>query len=198
MKYLIVISLLFLSFNLFSVEVLPPPPEKKDLADMIKDISWLMANLEDKLREDRHDETVQWEGKRIEEEIEKLLKKTEEYEANENKKSKGPKEDSDLPKSKFQEIITREIMPWERLGYYNWAKLSEVEKTKIIQNYAQEVPLRWKKRIAAYFLSIDIAEEEGIKFKEDKIEARDKFLKELIKSINKDEKLEPLIKKIDK
>jgi hypothetical protein len=171
MKNLIVM-LVFFALPLFAEEVMIEE-EQKTVGEELIDISHLMVELEGRLYDDRHDLVLQLQAKEIEERMEKLIKDAEEEEKNEkegkgtkkkdSKKPGEPKKDSKLEQRQVGEelkVIHRERMPWETREYDDWARLSNIKRDPILQVYNNEMPVLWKKRLMAYFLSINEEENE--------------------------------------
>lgn len=147
-------------------EVESPEKEDKTAAEELRDIADLMVDVEDKLRDDRHDKAVQIYGKEIEDRLEKLIKEVEVNEKKSGDKTgKKPMKDSKITSAEVpRQVIQRERMPWETKEYDNWARLSEIHRGSIIQTYNNfdNLPMRWQQRISAYFLSIIETDPESI------------------------------------
>lgn len=97
-----------------------------------------MVSIEDHLRDDEYNEEVQWEGKHVEDLIEKLIKSAEEEEGQTKKNTKNFREKGTHDKDPSLNVIIN---------------LSEAHLS-LRTDWRPEIDVRWRKRIAAYFLSV--------------------------------------------
>ncbi len=128
-----------------------------------------MMDMENALREDRHDPRVQLTGTEIADQLDKLINEIEDAKAT-NKPPRGkvlaqrwtklrslasgnPPPQKVEPGSVKQSSDSkiRGENPW-------WYKLPPEHREAMVQTYAAEIPLKWKQRIAAYFISIAVEE----------------------------------------
>lgn len=128
-----------------------------------------MKDVEAKLREDRHDEAVQFDGKNIEDklsalirEFEKMKQQSQSESSNSQSKQKGRKQlaagrQGGQPRGggKGPGLADSAINAPEVVGRSErWASLPVKERDELLQVYRPEVPIRWRKRLEAYFISI--------------------------------------------
>jgi hypothetical protein len=183
-------------------------PQKKDIIDEIYEIKSLMIYMEEKMRDDRFDKYVEMAGNEINQKLQKLIEETEE-ESN-NKKKMQPQEQSQkqrkeqlsmlngkMPatKSRLKEGAseTKEKMyvPPILKDDSSWAKLPTIRRESILQIPNEDIPIRWRKRITAYMLSVNAAESD---FEVDDFE-RDQRIKE---EKEKEQKLDDDLKEFEK
>ncbi len=151
------LSFLF-CFGLAAGETVELEPEEKTDADKLRDIVELMKDVEYKLWEERADTTVQIDGKKVEDELEKLIREVEgRGDGDGNKNGKKPMHDSH-----GWHVVVPEIERENKAGGADsrdgWSKLVARKREEMVQVWASELPLRWKSRISAYFLSLAKAE----------------------------------------
>jgi hypothetical protein len=206
MKTALILSLVLFTFPIFGTEVELP---EKTVFDEIHEIIDVMVNLEDRLHDDRHDLVVQLQGKEIEDRIEKLIKDIEDDDKDEENgkprtrtkikpsEAKIPMKDSKLKRQDVPaKVIPREQMAWDTQAYHDWARLQDLKRDSILQSYHEELPARWKKRLEAYFLSINAEE---IAVLDAKMKARQAWLKKrLIEQDIQNKKAELAGRKIDR
>ncbi len=155
---LYLLSFLF-CFGLAAGETVELEPEEKTDADKLRDIVELMKDVEYKLWQERADTTVQIDGKKVEDDLEKLIREVEARgDKPGNKNGKKALDDSHgwhvmVPET--EEGCVRAFDPDAR---DRWSKLVARKRDEMVQVWASEMPLRWKSRISAYFLSLAKAE----------------------------------------
>ncbi len=150
---LLLTALICVRLNGVEVEQ-PEKPEKDDIQEL-REIQALMVEVHEALRADRHDRTVQMKGKEIEDRLEKIGHEIEAKEEREQKQSSDGKPDKPK-KTPSQTQIPAQVKSlslWAGLGK-EWTHLPPEHRSAILQTYANEVPARWRKRIAAYFISV--------------------------------------------
>jgi hypothetical protein len=145
------------------------PKPQKDLIDELYELSGKMNDLQDRLRDDRTDRVVV-EGKEIDDKLSIII---EEIEKTSKQQSSSPLE-KEKRQRQDQARIAQGSMPKHNLGPHHepgkvyrssaasipqekdssWYKLPDKPKDEVIQTWGTEMPLRWKSRIAAYFISI--------------------------------------------
>lgn len=133
----------------------PEKPEKDDLQEL-REIQALMVEVHEALRADRTDRTVQMKGKEIEDRLEKIGHEIELQEEREAKQASNPEKPQKPKKTPNQTQIpaqVKSLTPWTALGK-EWTHLPAEHRGTMLQTYANEVPARWRKRIAAYFISV--------------------------------------------
>ncbi len=141
-------------------------PKQNTVAEEVHEIAQIMLTVENQLRDDKTGETVKADIKEAIDRMEKLIKDAEELEGPDSPYKRGLKA---LRDSRAED---RHIKPKIRVlaeandGRYvrypdSWASLPRAERGEILQVWAREIPLRWQQRIAAYFLSVNAAENEA-------------------------------------
>jgi hypothetical protein len=159
--------------NTAQTEQLPTPEETvNEMMGLAKE----MREVEDKLRNDRHDQAVQGQGKGIEEKLamlaEKLAKasqnsssnsqdkdkqqqqqkqKQQGNQANDGRNASNPLNDSKLGGAVPPGSANSALVSGKQDA---WAKLPPAQRDELLQAYREEMPERWKKRLEAYYLSI--------------------------------------------
>jgi hypothetical protein len=157
-------------------EEVPDPDEYQErLATLSKD----MQNVHDKLRDDRHDETVQVDQRDIDDKLSEMINELEKMKQAQVSKSNEPDEEKrrrmqliggsaqassrPRPDSKLSSgpgAGEGRVNPLEVTRTQDrWASLPAKEREELLQIYRPDVPVRWRKRLEAYFVSI--AAEEG-------------------------------------
>lgn len=171
MKPLILI-LLLLSSSLFAVEIESPNNEPRDLVEELYQLKEQMDDLTDQLRDDEHHDGVQIRGKEIEEKLNKIIDEVEnarvvhkegDPRSRQMSAAKGhkPASKSKLPPPVKGSVINRDDASKNqvvRSDNANWYKLPDAKRDQVIQSWGSEMPLRWKSRISAYFISVADAE----------------------------------------
>jgi hypothetical protein len=130
----------------------------KTPAEELDELASRMSDLEAKLRGDQIDGSVVVDGKEIESRLDKLIKEVEadSKKFRETKRDKqigqlagkGPGKAVPKPGS-----ITR-LLPVTPGSADSWTKLPPADRFQIIQSYVADVPLRWRKRLESYYVSI--------------------------------------------
>jgi len=143
--------------------------DSDDYGSRLTELAVNMKDVEGKLREDRHDEAVQFDGKNIEDklsdlirELEKMKQQSQSESSNSQSKQKGrkqlaagrqggqPRGGGKGPGSADSAINAPEVVGRSE----RWASLPVKERDELLQIYRPEVPIRWRKRLEAYFISI--------------------------------------------
>jgi len=142
----------------------------KELGDLAKE----MKDVEDKLRNDRHDQAVQVQGSGIEKRLAQLIQKLNQAsssssgssgkgdknqqqqrqqgnQSNSGKSSNNPLKDSTLGSPVQQGQVNPALVAGKQDA---WAKLPPAQRDELLQAFREEMPERWRKRLEAYFLSI--------------------------------------------
>ena len=140
--------------------------EEKTLQSELIEISDKMEEMASLLREDRHDTTVEIQGKEILEQMQKLIREVEVVEQKNNPSNKtkrdlallylaGKARTPDGSKLPEQGEVSWKNKPLPQSETRNfWATLPPNSRDNISQLWSSEIPLRWKKRVEAYFISI--------------------------------------------
>lgn len=140
-------------------------PEWKTVPEEISEIATLEMTIENRLRDDKHDKLLQIDIDESIARMEKLIKDAEEIEID----SPDDGRKRDLLKLKYSAGSSRPDRkppcvsgtdPKDKVVYDHrdsdeWARLSRSMRGEIVQVYATDLPLLWKKRIAAYFISVN-------------------------------------------
>jgi len=139
---------------------------EKDIVDDLYEIKDQMDNLTDQLREDEHHDGVQLRGKEIEDKLTRIIDEIEKNPPRfkslkrdaQAQQAKHPRPISEKPPDEPARVLRRiesVIIPEKDS---NWWKLRDSRRGEVIQSWGVEIPLRWKARIAAYFISISAEE----------------------------------------
>ncbi len=151
-------------------------PTAGEAANELAQLSKEMKEVEEKLREDRHDQAVQAQGTGIENKLVTLIEKMnkmgsgqgegkkdgqeqrqQQQQSQGNQKNNGPKnagsglKDSQLGSSVPQGAINAAMVAGKQDA---WAKLPPAQRDELLQAFREDMPMRWKKRLEAYFTSI--------------------------------------------
>lgn len=155
-----------------------PNPE----AETLKQLSNRMNQLEGMLRQDRHDVAVQVEGKLIESSmgvmIEKMEKEQSQQQQQQQQQNKQDKKQTQRQQREQQREQSMSPQPQPGGGQKSsvppgdvsppatvtgkqspWARLPKAQRDELLQAYGDDIPVRWRKRLEAYFYSIAIEEE---------------------------------------
>jgi len=133
----------------------------KDLAEKMKDVEWM-------LRDDRHDVFVQMRMKNIAGKLDAMIAEAEKAEQQQQQKQKQEQKQTQKQKRQQErQQLASGPNPNSQLGpatpqgptqvsgtASKWAKLPPAARDELLQTYANEVPMRWRNRLEAYFLSI--------------------------------------------
>jgi HEAT repeat protein len=151
-------------------------PEPDESAQKLSELAAQMKELEDKLRGDRHDDAVQADGKEIEDKLASMIadlekqqnqqqqqkKEQKQKQASKQEKQKGsggqnPLQGSSLP----PEVAAGPMQPPATVQgkQSQWSKLPPAQRDELMQAFGADVPMRWRKRLEAYFFSIAVEEE---------------------------------------
>jgi hypothetical protein len=145
-----------------------PYPDEKDLVAELYELQEQMDDLTDQLRSDEHHDAVQVRGKEIEDKLNKLIDEIENAPLGPSVRGKSrrlqaqtaqgnkPQDKSRLPAPRPPpgSVIPRDIARVEQGKDASWYKLPPSKRGEVIQTWASEMPLKWKARIAAYFVSV--------------------------------------------
>lgn len=155
-----------------------PMPTAGEAADELVSLAKEMKEVEDKLRNDRHDQAVQVQGNGIEQKLMTLIEKIEKSsnnsgsgsdekkqqqqqqkksgsQANNGKSGGSPLADSKLGGAVPQGAVNPAMVAGRQDA---WAKLPPAQRDELLQAYREDMPERWRKRLEAYFLSIAVEE----------------------------------------
>lgn len=152
-----ILLFLVLSLNVFSNEVFI----EKTAYEELKEIESLMDRMSTQLYWDRTDQSVQLRGKEIENRLNALIKEVEARKDSQIISSLRHKQLKELagtytpppPRPLTKEEIRKDTV--EKVDYHKkWANLPPINREQILQSINSEIPLRWRDRIAAYFISI--------------------------------------------
>lgn len=147
-------------------------PEIKSIEDEIRAISKEMALVADQLRADRADSTVQLDQKSATDRLAKLIKAIEDAKPSDQKADPKKK-----PLAVFESEMkakggsgsggnnpgqggppaptgTKEDPPKVAGRFAEWGKLPKSSRDELLSAMGNDVPLRWRKKLEAYFLSI--------------------------------------------
>lgn len=151
-----------------ALEEIPDPGEfRKRLEALSED----MTDLHDKLRKDRHDETVQLEGKDVERKLQEMIDELQRMENVANSQRKDRPQDRtrqasssssrssggrpDASGSGGGDGVEGRVNPSEVVARQEtWSQLPPKERDELLQIYRPEIPMRWRKRLEAYFVSV--------------------------------------------
>lgn len=151
-------------------------PDHDDYGKQLSDLSGVMKGVEQKMRDDRFDEIVQIDQNDIDEklgdmiqELEKMQRTKMEQQQKESRQQQSKRRLATLgegeevsprprsasrppppPASHEERINSGRVVSRGD----NWAALPEAERDELLQVFRPEVPLRWRKRLEAYFVSI--------------------------------------------
>lgn len=160
--------LFLLASPVLAEEIDPGGDGPQTVSDELYDIYDKMREMEDSLRGDKTNARVQLNGKEIEDQLDKLIKEIEEAKESDRpprgkvlaerwKKLRSLASDNPKPRT----IPPGSVRPSSesRIPVRNsWYNLPPDARGEMIQTYAAELPLKWKARIAAYFISIAVEE----------------------------------------
>jgi hypothetical protein len=149
-------------------------PDPNDYQQRLATLSKDMQGVHDKLRDDRHDETVQVDQRDIDDKLTEMINELEKMKRMEISQSNNtdeekrrrmqmvgqssqvstrPKPDSKL--SSGPGAGEARVNPLEVTRTQDrWASLPAKERDELLQIYRPDVPVRWRKRLEAYFVSI--------------------------------------------
>jgi hypothetical protein len=189
-KLLIIFLSIFVSFSVYSTEVYLDK-EEKTLIEELLDIKDLMVAVEDNLRDDRTDKVVQMKGQEVEDRLDKLIEEIDAYEKKHGREiGRKPMKDSKIDKSKVNERVWKtfvlERAPWMTKGYDDWAKLQPATRERILQSWSDEIPLRWQRRIMAYWMSVGAEEKKWEDAEKEKIRRQEmQMFRDIMEKITK-------------
>ncbi|MGD0091503.1 MAG: HEAT repeat domain-containing protein [Planctomycetota bacterium] len=148
-------------------------PTVADLTRELSELAKEMKDVEDKLRNDRHDQAVQVQGSGIEKRLAQLIEKLDKgcdgsggsssgkgdknqqkqkgNQSNPGKNAGNPLKDSTLGSAVQQGSVNPALVAGKQDA---WAKLPPAQRDELLQAFREEMPERWRKRLEAYFLSI--------------------------------------------
>lgn len=170
----VAILLAVLALSAMAEEVTVDGPET--IVDEILLIHDEMKDMEGLLRDDRTGPPVQVQGKVIIDALDKLIKEIEDAKETDKrpkgkplaerwKKVTGAGEGGQGVKKPIRSGHDAHLH--EGPDYRNaWNQLGKRFRDEVLQTYGEEISLRWKKRIEAYFISL-AAEDKGQKLKEE-------------------------------
>lgn len=144
-----------------------------DAIQKLKELSSRMREMEAKLRDDRHDDAVLADGGGIEKDLSTLITQLEKsQQQQQQKQEKQNQSERQKQKQERQQAMSQQPKPNSGLGspvppglpqpetakvegkQSPWAKLPPSAREELSQAYAEEMPIRWRKRLEAYFISI--------------------------------------------
>ena len=147
-------------------------PTASEAADELAALAKEMKEVEDKLREDRHDQAVQAQGTGIENKLATLIEKLNKFGGGQGQGKKGEPQQqmqqgkgggngkksggSPLADSKLGGAVPPgAVNPAMVADHTNdWSKLPPAQRDELMQAYRENIPERWYVRLNAYFSSI--------------------------------------------
>jgi hypothetical protein len=164
---------------LFLIPIIGQCQESSPEAKRLKELAERMNGLHDLLREDRHDSKVQLEGQIIENEISFLIEKMEQQQKEQQQQDQQKQQQSGKKKQERQAQQgssgspladsapgapategKRSQPPAQVQGKQSsWSSLPKAQRDELLQAYGAEMPLKWRKRLEAYFFSLAAEEE---------------------------------------
>ena len=149
-------------------------PSAQDAAGELAALAKEMKEVEQKLRDDRHDQAVQVQGGQIEQKLAMLIEKLnkacnssssssssqdkqqhqqkQQGQGSQNKQQGGsPLKDSSLGGAVPPGAMNAAVVAGKQDA---WAKLPPAQRDELLQAFREEMPERWRKRLEAYFLSV--------------------------------------------
>lgn len=162
------------------VALLSPLPcmAGEDLSAQLKSLAKRMAEAEEKLRQDRHDNALQLDQKSIEGDLADIVSRLEKSQGQQQNSPQQQQQRSEARKDAMERLLGNkqgnkpatqpgggDKTPPERVPPGSaaarvekkggdWAKLPPAARDEMLQAYAADIPPRWRKRIEAYFVSI--------------------------------------------
>ena len=164
MRYILCLSILPILLSAAEVDL---PPKEEGLSEL----SVKMAEASEMLRQDRHDMLVKIKLNSIAEDLDGMIGKMEkqaqqqqEKQQKEQQKQKQAGKKKERPSNSPLQSSTlgaptpsgppqQEAAAVTRTGS-KWANLPKAARDELLQVYADDMPLRWRKRLEAYYLSI--------------------------------------------
>lgn len=157
-------------------------PTNQEQGGKLAEMANRMKEVEEKLRNDRHDQAVQVEQKKIEdqlaqmiEEIKKQMAQASPSQGQQQQQSQGQQQQSQgqqqgkQPSSPLNDSSLSGSVPPGHMGQAAevtgvkdaWANLPPAVRDEMLQVYREGIPPRWKKRLEAYYLSIAAEEDKN-------------------------------------
>lgn len=148
-------------------------PTPDAFATKLKELATDMQSVESKLRDDRHDSSVQNDQQDVQIKLAEMIKTLEDLEQSKTQQaqnskdgkkrwgalasssSPSPSKGSKLsmpPRDPAQEAAFQAARVAEQRN--RWANLPAASRDEMLQVFRPEVPIRWRKRLEAYFLSV--------------------------------------------
>lgn len=160
-------------------------PDVAEHTGQLTEMSKEMREVEEKLRNDRHDRAVQVDQKGIEEKLSKLIeqiekmqsqssssqsKKKQQQQQQQQQQGQGDQPGQKQPGSPLQDsklggsaerggLNAAEVAGQQA----DWAKLPPAEREAMLNAYKRDIPERWRKRLEAYYHSIAAEENKAQK-----------------------------------
>ena len=152
-------------------------PTADEAAKFLAALAKEMKEVEDKLRNDRHDQAVQAQGAGIEQKLTQFIEKLSQMSSpgSSSGDKKGDKQQQQQqqtgnqggkqPTNPLKQSQLGSAVPPGALnpavvaGQQDaWARLPPALRDELTQSYRPEIPLRWQKRLEAYFYSLNAEE----------------------------------------
>ncbi len=140
-------------------------PEWRTVSEEVQEIADLERIIENKLRDDEHNHTVSIDIDESIERMEKLIKDAEEIEDSSPDSHRkgdllhmkyGPRGDKPgRNPPKVAGTDAKADVHYDPKDIGEWARLPRSQRGEIVQVWASDLPILWKKRVEAYFLSVN-------------------------------------------
>ncbi|MFH0939294.1 MAG: HEAT repeat domain-containing protein [Planctomycetota bacterium] len=161
-------------------------PTTEEAANELASLAKEMKEVEAKLRDERHDQAVQVQGVGIEQKLSLLIEKLEKASSDSSpssgsgdkqrqkqqqqtggQKNQGKSGGSPLNDSKLGSAVpSGALNPALVAGQQDaWARLPPAQRDELLQAFRDDVPVRWQKRLQAYFYSINTEEAKSMENK---------------------------------
>jgi hypothetical protein len=183
--------LALLARQVLSTEIQVDDSAPKDIIDELYDLVRDMDDLTDKLRDDQTNDSVSVFGKQIEDKLDGLIKEIENAKPSIRRPARSdqalkaagrePKKISCLSPLTPGKVTPHRIVLQEFTDS-QWYKLPDARRGEMIQTWASELPVRWKCRIEAYFVSV-AANESDAEIRNANLEIRNKSEIQMIEAL---------------
>lgn len=145
--------------------------------DVLRKLSEGMKEAEQMLRDDRHDVFVRVKLKALDDQLDGMIKELEKQQSEQQKQNQQNQQQQQKQQAQRQNQNSASPLANSQLGPTvrpvepqgptakvekkadKWASLPPAARDELLQTYGSDVPVRWRKRIEAYFYSVATEEE---------------------------------------
>ncbi len=158
--------LLFLCASALAADDVAVDPKVLTVPEEVQQIANLEMEIEGSLRDDKFNKSIQLDIQESIDRMEKLIKDAEEIDENSPESCrkhdllvmKGARQPNRRPPKVQDSTDPKSYVVYEKHDTDEWARLPRSQRKEITQVWATDLPVIWKRRLEAYYRSVNASE----------------------------------------